>query len=125
MVGDLSEHFSMDEFLCNCAGNCEWKDPNKIDVEFIVKMEKLRALYGKPIHINSGLRCPAWNEKHHSKPTSSHIKGCAGDLRVSDNGERWALVKAAMVVFRRVGVEGRFLHVDSDDAKPQDRMWVY
>lgn len=45
-------------------------------------LENVRALFAKPIHINSAYRSPIVNKLLGSKPTSQHCIGCAADIRI-------------------------------------------
>ena len=45
-------------------------------------LDPLREKYGKPIHVNSGYRCPALNLAVKGSKTSSHLKGLAADITV-------------------------------------------
>lgn len=47
----------------------------------IEQLDKLRILYGHPIFITSGYRCPALNKAVGGKPNSQHVKGQAADLK--------------------------------------------
>lgn len=43
-------------------------------------LDPLREAWGKPIHVNSGYRCPALNEVVGGVKTSQHMKGEAADI---------------------------------------------
>lgn len=43
-------------------------------------LDKLREIYGKPITINSGYRCPELNKAVGGSATSDHVKGFAADI---------------------------------------------
>lgn len=47
-------------------------------VEYI--LDPLRERYGKPIHVNSGYRCPALNKAVNGSKTSHHMTGLAADI---------------------------------------------
>ena len=47
----------------------------------IEQLDELRRLYGHPIIITSGYRCPALNKAVGGKPNSQHVKGQAADLK--------------------------------------------
>lgn len=44
-------------------------------------LDELRQMYGKPIIITSGYRCPALNKAVGGKINSQHVKGQAADLK--------------------------------------------
>ena len=45
-------------------------------------LQPLRDIYGKPIHINSGYRCPELNKAVGGVSTSQHQRGEASDLSI-------------------------------------------
>lgn len=49
--------------------------------------EPLRALYGKPIKVNSFFRCDALNKKVGGSATSQHVKGMAIDMSAGSKAE--------------------------------------
>ena len=60
-------------------------------------LQEVRTLLGnKSIHINSGYRSPAVNEKLGSKPTSDHCKGLAADFVCPSFGSPDEIVRAIM-----------------------------
>ena len=55
-----SAHFLMDEYACDCAGDCDgW--PAEMDPELLEKIEALRCAFDRPIIITSGVRCERRN----------------------------------------------------------------
>ncbi|MBQ2543332.1 MAG: peptidase M15 [Bacteroidales bacterium] len=94
----LTEHFRLEEFtrstIASRHGIC-----NEPSISVITNLqnlcqevlEPLRNYYGKAIHINSGYRCRALNEKVHGVPDSQHIKGEAADLYLPsvETGRDW------------------------------------
>jgi uncharacterized protein YcbK (DUF882 family) len=56
-------------------------------IEELVKrlLQPLRQVYGKPIRISSGYRCPELNKLVGGAPSSQHVKGEAADC-VAENG---------------------------------------
>ena len=83
----LSKNFSLEEFEKSDTANAKGID-NRVPVELIGNiqalvdnvLQPLRDLYGKPIHFNSGYRCPELNKAVGGVPTSQHQKGKAADL---------------------------------------------
>lgn len=63
-------HFTEEEFSCNCGCGV-----NEIKSELIDRLETVRKIYGKPMRINSGHRCKVSNDKAGSSDTSSHLLG--------------------------------------------------
>ena len=54
----------------------------KANLERLVEkvLDGLREIYGKPITVNSGYRCPELNKAVGGSKTSDHVKGFAADL---------------------------------------------
>lgn len=77
MIGDLSTNFDRSEFRCHCG--C---DEFRIDWRLIQALQALRDQIGKPIKINSGFRCPAYNASIGGASNSQHIQGRAADCVV-------------------------------------------
>lgn len=50
-------------------------------------LDPLRELYGKPIYINSGYRCPELNKAVGGSNTSQHMTGCAADITAGSKEE--------------------------------------
>ena len=54
-------------------------------------LDPIREAWGKPLHVNSGYRCPALNKAVGGKPTSQHLKGEAVDITTGSKGENMKL----------------------------------
>ena len=114
----LTEHFTKEEFDCQCGcGNGDIV----ISEHLVNELECVRVHYGKPMRINSGIRCLSHNRKIGSRDTSSHIKGLAVDIGCRDMGTRLKLVKHLLrdAEFTRIGFHREFIHVDVDYDKPK------
>lgn len=74
-------YFKESEFKCKC-GKCTMPTNCPPD-ELIDILVSIREHYGKPVHINSGYRCPEHNAKVGGAPASRHRYGDAVDFRVS------------------------------------------
>ena len=74
-----SAHFLMDEYACDCAGDCDgW--PAQMDPELLEKIEALRCAFDRPIIITSGVRCERRNAEVGGIENSWHLSGHAADL---------------------------------------------
>ena len=81
----LSPHFSLFEMTATSR-----KVENTPSVEAVVNLcrlcnevlEPARKIYGRPIIVTSGYRCPKLNAIVGGVPTSRHLTGQAADLRV-------------------------------------------
>jgi len=76
-MGDISKHFYRTEFACNCGCG-----QDTIDAELITVLERVREHFNKPIVINSGNRCKAYNESIGGSKNSQHTKSRAADTVV-------------------------------------------
>ena len=114
----LTEHFSKEEFDCQCGcGNGDIV----ISENLVFQLECVRIHYGKPMRINSGIRCLSHNRSIGSRDTSCHIKGLAVDISCTNMGTRLELVKRLLRdgEFKRMGIHKDFIHVDVDYDKPK------
>ncbi len=116
-MGDITEHWSYHEFSCNC-GKCKYKDGYQIDLELVKKLQIIRDVYGKPMKVNSGIRCPAWNFHEKGKRLSYHLpaQDCkAADIAMTDRKGRIVIVSKALELGLSVGVyhSKGFIHLDN------------
>ncbi len=112
--------FKESEFECPCCGK------QKMGGTFLVQLDYARELAGVSFKVNSGWRCTAHNEEIGGSETSSHLKGVAADIAVTSSGSRHAILDALISAgFKRIGIAKSFIHVDSDNDKPGDVVWVY
>ena len=100
---------------------------------FMGRLERLRTIFGKPMRVASGYRCPVHNAAVSATgQTGPHTTGRAVDIAL------WgadALVLVRMAVahgFTGVGVSqkgpraGRFVHIDDlADGAPGPRPWLW
>ena len=97
-----------------------------MDDDFLLKLDEARTIADIPFIINSGYRTISHNVFVGGKLSSSHLKGCAVDLKVIDSRSRYIILNALQAVgFTRIGIASSFIHVDSDMDKSQDVIWVY
>lgn len=102
-MGTISKNFSYREFeasnkadekgICNVITSFEVRDAIKVLVDTV--LQPLRDAWGKPLHINSGYRCPELNSEVGGMPTSQHVKGEAADV-ACDNPVELARLAASM-----------------------------
>jgi zinc D-Ala-D-Ala carboxypeptidase len=82
----LSGHFSLEELTASETASRIGIDNNPNDLELrnlrrlAQYLEQVRKLLGKPIHINSGYRSVALNQKVGGQKMSAHLSGLAADL---------------------------------------------
>ncbi len=117
----LTDNFYEDEFECKCG--CGLKDINLLHVD---RLQIARSIYGRKIVVTSGCRCETWNKKQGGSDNSSHKTGLATDLLCKRSRQRHFLIRALYKAgFKRVGVSGSFIHVDSDLGKQQNTTFLY
>lgn len=86
-----TEHFSDAELACGCG--CGLLPPEDHQLE----LEGLRRVYGRPIRVNSGARCPGHNQRESSTgPNGPHTIG-ATDMGARGRDAR-ELVQAAAAI---------------------------
>jgi len=97
-----------------------------LDPIFSYRLDTAREKAGVPFIITSGFRTPDENDAIASSvKDSAHLTGKAVDLRVIDGLHRFYIVKGLIEAgFNRIGIYTRHIHVDVDESKPQDVVWV-
>lgn len=112
-MGTISENFSFAEFentqyadlrIANVITSVEVRD-NIIELVHNI-LQPLRAVYGKPLTITSGYRCPELNKRVGGSPTSAHLKGLAADIvpdSCTTQEERRAFISWAIAYLKNNG----------------------
>ena len=82
---NLTPHFTFQELTRTSHREFD-NTPNTVQINNLQRLaeflEKVRALLGKPIIIDSGFRSPEVNAAVGSTSVSQHLRGCAADFRV-------------------------------------------
>lgn len=117
-----------------------WKDiPNfephefgpegeKMDEKFMKRLQSLRNLYRKPMHITSGYRSVEHNQAVGGATSSLHLQGRAADIRVAGRDAFELMTLALAVGFKGIGIKqhgpwgSRFIHLDDRD---EETLWTY
>lgn len=98
----------------------------KMNDEFLLKLDRAREVAQIPFKINSAYRTKEHNAKIGGSPNSSHLKGLAVDISVTDSRQRFIVLNALIEVgFNRIGIADTFIHVDSSTDKAQNVIWTY
>ena len=107
-------------FRCPC-GQCSLRPKQ----ELIDRLNTARELFGLPIHVTSGVRCPEYNSTlPNAAADSGHTEGEAADVACITGQTRKRLAKALdLAGFKRIGFYKHHLHVDISDNKPES-WWV-
>ena len=75
-------YFSLAEFRCKCSDqNCVGKTMKPSDA-LLRKLVDIRARFGVPVTISSGIRCPKHNAAEGGVSNSYHLQGRAADINV-------------------------------------------
>jgi zinc D-Ala-D-Ala carboxypeptidase len=120
----VSKYFSLAETECKCGCGFDMLPAFKDECD------ALREVYGKPLTMTSGARCPSYNQKVSTTgPQGPHTTGRAADFAVS-HGEAHKLLGIIMAMgFTGVGIQqkggGRFIHVDNLTTPPRPNVWSY
>ena len=107
------KYFTREEFRCPC-GKCGGL-PVEPDEKMVRTVDAIRAKLGKPITINSGVRCQSHNDElPGSAKNSNHIKGMAADLHcnTATPAELKAAAEAVMGKTGGIGLYKWGIHVD-------------
>ena len=123
-----SKYFKASEFICSHTGT------EKMDQDFIDKLNKLRDTYNKPITISSGYRDSTHPVEAIKKDPKggAHVSGKAADILIERKNAFELLSLALLIGFTGIGVNqkggARFLHLDTlenSPTRPRPTMWSY
>lgn len=113
---ELWPNFQPQEMACHGDGLL------MIDVDAMCRLQHLRDMLGKPMHINSAYRSPAYNLKIDGAKKSEHLKARAYDCRTY-NLDRADYVKLAKEAgFNGIGYYPSFIHIDTGRARSWSEM---
>ena len=121
----ITRNFSLDEFIKSDTAikyNID-NTPSQNVINNIVSLcgvlQKIRDRYGKPMHINSGYRCPKLNSKVGGSKTSQHMNGSAADISVCSAKQNKELFELIVNMANNKEIQFRQL-IDEYDYK-----WVH
>jgi len=95
---------------------------------FLARLDEAREIAGVPFVITSGYRCRRHNAEIGGVDDSAHTWGVAADIAAASSERRYHILRGLILAgFRRIGVsfDGKYIHADTDEDKPQDVMWGY
>ena len=118
----MSKYFSESEFK-KCVPSCSERD---MDGAFLSLLDEVRERAGIPLVLNCAYRSSSWDKSKGRSGNSAHTRGKAVDIRCNASVTRYKIVKAALDCgVRRIGIGRTFVHVDTDETKPQGVIWHY
>ncbi len=116
----LTGHFSLDELTFSSTAQRMGiaNAPNLDTVMHLTilasGLERIRALLGHPLRIDSGYRCPALNRAVGGVPSSAHIDGYAADFICPEFGSPLLIartIQASGIQVDQCIQEGTWVHV--------------
>jgi Peptidase M15 len=119
----LSDNFSLDEATASqtaARNGIDNSNPPKEVLEraikTAIKLEKVRALLGKPIHVNSWIRCQQLNRLLGSSDSSQHPLGEAVDFISPQFGSPLSICKKiilnkTLINFDQLILEHTWIHI--------------
>jgi zinc D-Ala-D-Ala carboxypeptidase len=122
----LTANFKQSELACKCGCGVF-----NIRREDLLRLQRLRDAWGKPMKINSACRCPANNVTAGGAPLSRHVTtaiqpGKAFDVALSNSADRHRFIALAIAQGAKgIGIANSFVHVDWDETRPAPLIWLY
>lgn len=116
---DGIKYFKKPEFACKCGKYCDGY-PSEIDMNMVKIADKIRNIIGKPITINSGLRCKTHNANVGGVSNSQHLLGKAADLGCPPGCTPTQMASIAEKIMGDTGGIGTYswgIHIDTRSTK--------
>lgn len=114
------KHFKKSEFACKCGKYCNGY-PADIDLKMVKYADAIRERIGKPISVNSGLRCKTHNANVGGVSNSQHLYGTAADLGCPFGGvtpaKMAAIAEEVMGGTGGIGIYSWGIHIDTRATK--------
>ena len=116
---DKIEYFTRNEFKCKCGQYCSGF-PAEPDETMVRYADAIRKRIGKPISVNSGLRCKTHNANVGGVSNSQHQLGTAADLGCPGGvtaAQMAAIAEEVIGDTGGIGTYGWGIHIDSRTTK--------
>lgn len=113
-------YFTKAEFKCKCGGKHCNGYPAEIDMDMVRDADEIRHRIGKPLPVNSGLRCRQHNRNEGGVDGSQHTLGIAVDLGCpagTTPAEMAAVAEAVMGNTGGIGIYSWGIHIDRRKTK--------
>lgn len=114
------KYFTKAEFACKCGGKYCNGYPEDIDMDMVRIADEIRHRIGKPISINSGLRCEKHNARVGGVSNSQHRYGTAADLGKPSGVTPAKMAEIAESIMGNTGGIGIYswgIHIDTRKTK--------
>lgn len=118
-VWDEIKYFKKPEFACKCGKYCNGY-PVDIDMNMVKIADKIRHIIGKPVPVNSGIRCKNHNANVGGVSNSQHLLGKAADLGCPSGCTPEQMASIAESIMGNTGGIGIYpwgIHIDTRSAK--------
>ena len=116
---DDIKYFKKPEFACKCGKYCNGY-PVEIDMNMVKIADEIRNRIGKPIQINSGIRCKTHNANVGGVSNSRHLYGNAADLGCPSGCTPEQMASIAEEIMGDTGGIGIYtwgIHIDTRSTK--------
>ena len=113
-------YFIRAEFRCKCGGKYCNGYPADIDMSMVKIADEIRNRIGKPIQINSGLRCKTHNANVGGVSNSHHLYGNAADLGCPSGctpSQMASIAEEIMGDTGGIGIYSWGIHIDTRSIK--------
>lgn len=117
---DGIKYFKREEFRCKCGGKYCNGYPVDIDANMVKIADEIRSRIGKPIQINSGIRCKTHNANVGGVSNSQHLYGTAADLGCPSGCTPAQMASIAEEIMGDTGGIGVYpwgIHIDTRSTK--------
>ncbi len=108
------QYFRPSEFACKCGGKYCDGYPAEPQEKLVRIAEEMRAHFGKPVNISSGLRCAQHNANVGGVANSRHLSGKAMDFRVTGftAAQVLAWTQARSDLRYSYAIDSNYVHMD-------------
>lgn len=113
-------YFTRAEFKCKCGGRYCNGYPVDIDMNMVKIADKIREKIGKPVPVNSGIRCKTHNANVGGVSNSQHLLGNAADLGCPIGctpAQMAAIAEEIMGNTGGIGIYSWGIHIDTRSTK--------
>ena len=118
-VWDEIKYFKKQEFACKCGKYCNGY-PVDIDMNMVKIADQIRDRIGKPVPVNSGIRCKTHNANVGGVSNSQHICGNAADLGCPTGctpSQMASIAEELMGETGGIGIYSWGIHIDTRSTK--------